>query len=866
MTDNLSAEDRIRKVRISFLRENPFFANISLYLNLIETKNMPMPTMGIDYEGNLYFDPDYVKSLTFSELKGVIAHETMHLILQHLLRKGSRNKVLWNISTDFCINQILQEQEFRLPRGVLLSDDFKDLCAEEIYDKLYRTAKKIKVHIDGQGNVTIGNMSGKQFDTHYYPKKGENGNGGDGKKDKDYKGKGEEDNPLSERELKKLEDEWKKRIVEAQNIAKSMGSMPAGLERMIGTLLEPKINWKALLYRYVTNEIISDVSYSFPHKKSESIGVYFPHTVKENVEIVVSVDSSGCLVGNTQIYTEDGIKEIKDLVNEKVINSNFNINKTDSINKKFTFTTKKLIKIRTKSGKEIICTPNHKIFVFKQKDDTKSKLNIDQKRLENRLKSGKIVEMEANELQKNDYLFTIRKINYPQNEIKMPDINYHYRKTPTPEQIENIKKLAYKHSGYEIAKMLNYNPRIVYRIIKGQKTKRSYTQPTIPEFLNKDFAELLGYICGDGNISISKNGHLAYITITDKMLENLEHYKNISQKYAINSRIWIRKDRRKKLNLFSKDFALYIKQYFPEIICKSPQRTIPQLITKAKDDIIIGFLRGFFDAEGHIGYHNIIISNTSEKLLKQSQLLLNRLGIQCYIDSSITPERYIGLYRLKETKVFHLKIGGIENMKLFYDLIGVTRIDKKEKIEDMFKKIKINMNRINIKFNDFLSLEKITSIEIIEKDEEIEVFDLEIINNHNYFANGILVHNSIGDSEVSEFLSEIVGISHSFANLNMTLIVCDAKVHDVYEIRNGFDPKDVKIHGGGGTSCDPIVKFLEENKPYVKLWIHFTDGLTELNGINPFKSLWVISKNGSIQSAEQVAKKSGNITCMKTDE
>jgi predicted metal-dependent peptidase len=295
MSDNLSAEDRIRKVRISFLRENPFFANISLYLNLIETKNMPMPTMGIDYDGNLYFDPDYVKGLTFSELKGVIGHETLHLALFHLLRKGSRDKELWNVSCDLAINLILQEQEFRLPRGVLLSDEFQGMSAEQIYDELYKKAKKIKIHIDGQGNVTIGNMSGKQFDKHFYPNKGENGNGGSGKKDKDYKGKGEEDSPLSEGEIKRLQDEWKKRVVEAEVLAKQMGKMPAGLERMIGTLLEPKINWKALLYRYVTNEIISDMSYSRPHKKSESIGIYFPHTVKENVEIAIAVDSSGSI-------------------------------------------------------------------------------------------------------------------------------------------------------------------------------------------------------------------------------------------------------------------------------------------------------------------------------------------------------------------------------------------------------------------------------------------------------------------------------------------------------------------------------------------------------------------------------------------
>lgn len=191
--------------------------------------------------------------------------------------------------------------------------------------------------------------------------------------------------------------------------------------------------------------------------------------------------------------------------------------------------------------------------------------------------------------------------------------------------------------------------------------------------------------------------------------------------------------------------------------------------------------------------------------------------------------------------------------------------------------------------------DKIIKIEKIKTNEKFMDIQTEI---GNYIANNIITHNSrphkksesvgvylphtvkenveiavaidssgsIGTEEINEFISEIVGISRSFANLNMTLIVCDAKVHDVYEIRNGFDLKDIKIRGGGGTDATPIVKWLEENKPYAKLWIYLTDGYTQLNGGNPFKSLWVISKNGSLQNAEQVAKEAGNITCMKTDE
>ena len=153
-----------------------------------------------------------------------------------------------------------------------------------------------------------------------------------------------------------------------------------------------------------------------------------------------------------------------------------------------------------------------------------------------------------------------------------------------------------------------------------------------------------------------------------------------------------------------------------------------------------------------------------------------------------------------------------------------------------------------------------------KRSESVGVYLPHTVKENVEIAVSIDSSGSIGIEELNEFLSEIMGISRSFANLNMTVIVCDAKVHDVYDIRNGFDPKDIKIHGGGGTDALPIVRWLEENKPYTKLWIYLTDGYTQLDGVNPFKSLWVISKNGSIQNAEQVAKKAGNITCMKTDE
>jgi predicted metal-dependent peptidase len=279
--DNLSAEDRIRKVRIFFLREYPFFANIAMYFTLIEDEHIP--TMGVNAEGDLHFNPEFVKKYNHKELTMIIAHETLHMALLHLVRVGSRDHFIWNIATDLAINLMLQEQGFRVPSEFLLNRRYNGMCAEEIYDKLCKDAKKFPMNNrdkkDGQGleDVSFGDVSGKRFDEHYFPNKDPNGK------------------PMSENEVKKLKNEWRKRIVEAETIAKQMGKMPEELERLFGKIIDTKINWKALLYRYITQEIPYDCTYARPSKRSESTGIYMPYQLKENIDIIVAIDSSGSI-------------------------------------------------------------------------------------------------------------------------------------------------------------------------------------------------------------------------------------------------------------------------------------------------------------------------------------------------------------------------------------------------------------------------------------------------------------------------------------------------------------------------------------------------------------------------------------------
>jgi predicted metal-dependent peptidase len=119
-------------------------------------------------------------------------------------------------------------------------------------------------------------------------------------------------------------------------------------------------------------------------------------------------------------------------------------------------------------------------------------------------------------------------------------------------------------------------------------------------------------------------------------------------------------------------------------------------------------------------------------------------------------------------------------------------------------------------------------------------------------AIGIDVSGSIGQQELNEFLSEIVGIARTFrGRIKMHLFTHETSVNDKYVVENGDVKKimELKIHGGGGTSHIEPMKYVNENIKGCKLVVWLTDGYSDLNQIdfkkNKFDSIFVICKNGT---------------------
>ncbi len=89
--------------------------------------------------------------------------------------------------------------------------------------------------------------------------------------------------------------DWSKIIREAYNYAKQRGTVPAGLEREYDELGRPKINWRAILRKEVSNAIPTDFTWARPNRKYIWMDIYVPAIQRENIKVLVSVDTSGSI-------------------------------------------------------------------------------------------------------------------------------------------------------------------------------------------------------------------------------------------------------------------------------------------------------------------------------------------------------------------------------------------------------------------------------------------------------------------------------------------------------------------------------------------------------------------------------------------
>lgn len=308
-----TAEERMKKAIIKLQSRQPFFAYLSLYLKFHKAEKGQLPPyagMGVSPSGDLYYNEEWVNNLDDEEMIGVISHEVLHLALVHLLRLGSREKTKWNVAADLTTNTILLKNNFKLPYGTLKADDYdkfkikgkdKTVIIEKVSEK---TSEELYDEIPDLPEQECEWGEARDGDSKEGDKKGKGGGGGD-----NYHGFDEHQQGTGTKsEKEKQEKDWLRRVSEAYTNSKMKGSLPVGMERYIEELKKNQINWRALLQKYLQSCLPTDYTWKTRSKKSVACHTYMPNILKEKIDVVISIDTSGSI----------GKKELTDFLSEIV--------------------------------------------------------------------------------------------------------------------------------------------------------------------------------------------------------------------------------------------------------------------------------------------------------------------------------------------------------------------------------------------------------------------------------------------------------------------------------------------------------------------------------------------------------------------
>jgi predicted metal-dependent peptidase len=284
-TDNkidAQARERLVTARIGLLLRHSFFGNLATRMKLVNADEWcgTAATDGFTF----YYNSRFIMLLKPKEVEFLVGHEVLHVVYDHIGRRGDRDHQIWNIADDYAVNADLKRHsvgQFITSVPCLYEAKYDGKPAEEIYDDLMKNVERI----------SIDDLVDKMIDDHLDGDEGEDGEGDS--EGGNSSGKGRPKMSPEERERKR--QEIKQAIINAAK-GSEPGTLPKGVERFIKQVTDPMMPWRELLQTNLTSAIRTDYSWMRPSRRSWHMDAIMPGmTPGEEIDVVVSLDMSGSI-------------------------------------------------------------------------------------------------------------------------------------------------------------------------------------------------------------------------------------------------------------------------------------------------------------------------------------------------------------------------------------------------------------------------------------------------------------------------------------------------------------------------------------------------------------------------------------------
>lgn len=274
------ARERLVTARIGLLLRHSFFGNLATRLQLVNADEWcsTAATDGLKF----YYNSRFIMMLRPKEVEFLVGHEVLHVVYDHMGRRGTRDPQIFNIANDYAVNADLKRHkvgEFIKTVPCLYEQKYDGKASEEIYDDLMKNAQKI----------SIDDLIDQMIDDHM---DGDSDDDGDGDGDGDKKGKRPR---MSDEERERVRQEVKQAILNAASSAEA-GTLPKGVERLIQQYTSPVMPWRELIQTNLTSAIRTDFSWMRPSRRSWHMDAIMPGmTPGEEIDVTVAIDMSGSI-------------------------------------------------------------------------------------------------------------------------------------------------------------------------------------------------------------------------------------------------------------------------------------------------------------------------------------------------------------------------------------------------------------------------------------------------------------------------------------------------------------------------------------------------------------------------------------------
>jgi len=330
---------------VSLMWDEPFYSAISRQIT--KRRSTDLPTMGVTVQGTepiLLWNPIFTNELDANHVRGVLIHEFMHLVYDHVTLRRREPHNLWNIATDAAINSMIPRKN--LPENLVLPGELNkkadpndpiwklistwpigkssdwymsSLLNDDDVQEMMEQQSQCPVHGDkdesDQGDS--GNDEGQdQGDSQSGNSNGDGGQPGDsdgghshGGGDKkcscpqyghgDHSGWDDLNDQQREMVQGKVREILRSAVKEADS-RNGWGSCPSGMREELRSMVSNKVDWKSLL-RQTLGMAMSSLKTTTRKKRNRKYKFIHPGTKRHRqARVCIAIDQSGS-VGNDDL-------------------------------------------------------------------------------------------------------------------------------------------------------------------------------------------------------------------------------------------------------------------------------------------------------------------------------------------------------------------------------------------------------------------------------------------------------------------------------------------------------------------------------------------------------------------------------------